>query len=216
MSMYVKKLGHCCLLIEIKGLRILTDPGVFSVEAHQDLRDLDIILITHEHSDHLHVDSLEDLVAHNPEVRIITNSSVGLILADLNIAFETIEDQQSTEVQGVVIEGFGSEHAEIFGDFDAVENTGYMIDDRLFYPGDAFTDPGKPVDTLAVPAAAPWMALKEAISYVNRLQPMRCFPVHDHVLSPEGKEIHQRVFAKNISKDIIFVPLQNGGELRLP
>jgi L-ascorbate metabolism protein UlaG (beta-lactamase superfamily) len=146
-------------------------------------------------------------------MKIITNTSVGNTLDSLGITCEILEHGESLEYESILVEGFGNEHAEIFGDFSATQNTGYFIDNKMFYPGDAFTDPGKPVSILAVPVSAPWMALKEAINYVADLKPGRCFPVHDGVLSAEGIEIYHRILEKNISKEITFASLRNGGEL---
>ena len=56
--MKITKLGHCCLLIETKDKRILTDPGSYTVEAHSKLGNIDYILFTHEHQDHYHLESL--------------------------------------------------------------------------------------------------------------------------------------------------------------
>jgi L-ascorbate metabolism protein UlaG (beta-lactamase superfamily) len=30
--MKIKKIGHCCLVIETNGKRIMTDPGSFTIE----------------------------------------------------------------------------------------------------------------------------------------------------------------------------------------
>src|SRR4051812_27786091 len=57
-NMKIKKLGHCCLVIETKGIRIMTDPGNYST-LQADEKNIDIILITHEHTDHLHIESLK-------------------------------------------------------------------------------------------------------------------------------------------------------------
>ena len=46
------------MLIELDGLTVLTDPGAFSQEQNQ-IRGIDVVLITHEHGDHLHVESLK-------------------------------------------------------------------------------------------------------------------------------------------------------------
>jgi len=48
--MTLTKLGHCCLIIEDQGLRILTDPGEYTILQNQ-VKDIDLILITHEHAD---------------------------------------------------------------------------------------------------------------------------------------------------------------------
>ncbi|MBI4023099.1 MBL fold metallo-hydrolase [Candidatus Berkelbacteria bacterium] len=184
--MTITKLGHCCLLIETDTKRILTDPGIFTTAEQEAVEQLDAVLITHEHADHLHVESLKRVLAKNPNARVITNAAVGKILAAAGIAFEAIEQRQSTDVNGVSIEGFGDEHAEIYRDYKLVRNTGYMIHDRFFYPGDAFTNPGKPVEILALPVAGPWMRIKEAIDYALALKPTLAFPVHDGILSSVG------------------------------
>ena len=81
--MKITKFGHCCLLIEIAGKRVLTDPGAFSV-GYEHLSEVDIILITHEHADHCHTESILALVETNPGVTIISNSSVARLLKDSN------------------------------------------------------------------------------------------------------------------------------------
>jgi hypothetical protein len=76
LSMKITKLGHCCLLIETKGKRLLTDPGCFTIEAHSKLRDIDAILFTHEHSDHYHLESLKTLLEKNPQARVFVGNAL--------------------------------------------------------------------------------------------------------------------------------------------
>jgi len=78
----------------------------------------------------------------------------------------------------VDIKGFGSKHAEIYGIYGQVQNTGYMID-SLCYPGDSFSNPNSKVDILALPVAGPWMRIKDAIDYAKNIKPRIVFPVHD-------------------------------------
>lgn len=181
--MTITKLGHCCLLIEEKALHILTDPGDFAVEAQGTLRNIDVILITHEHADHLHLGSVKVLKQNNPDALIITNTSVGALLQEEGIDYQRVESGQKTNVHGVMIEGFGNEHAEIYHDYKRVQNTGYMIANYFFYPGDAFYNPGRPVTTLALPVAGPWLKVSEAIDYCIEVHPKTCFPVHDGMLN---------------------------------
>ena len=183
--MKITKFGHCCLLIEEKGVRILTDPGSYSV-SQDNVKNIDLVLITHEHQDHLHVDSLKRVLENNPGVKIITNKSVGKLLEKENIVYEVAEDGQQFIFEDVLIEAFGKEHAVIYSTLPTVENTGYFIANKLFYPGDAFTNPGKPVDILALPVAGPWMKLSEAIDYAKEIKPNRCFPVHEGILKMPG------------------------------
>ena len=180
--MKITKYGHCCLLIDTCGVRFLTDPGSFST-MQNEARDLDAVLITHEHADHLHVESLKEVLANNPNAIVITNTAVGKILEKEGIAYNNVSDGDTQDVKGVMIEGLGTEHAEIFEKLGLVENTGYFIDGKLFYPGDAFFDPERPVDVLALPVAGPWMKISEAIRYALVVKPRVAFPVHDAVLA---------------------------------
>jgi len=42
-DMKITKIGHCCLLIEVDGKRVMTDPGGFTVSDHV-LDDIDVIV----------------------------------------------------------------------------------------------------------------------------------------------------------------------------
>ncbi len=180
--MKIKKLGHCCLLIQTEKVTILTDPGKYST-LQNEVVGVDIVLITHEHSDHLHVDSLKKILKNNPDAKIITNTSVGKILSLENISHEVVSGGEKNNSHGVLIEGYGEAHAPIYHSLYLVENTGYFIDDTFFYPGDAFTNPNRPVNILALPVAGSWVKLQEAVDYGLLLKPRIAFPVHDAILS---------------------------------
>jgi len=183
--MKITKFGHCCLLIEENGVRILTDPGTYSMQ-QSEVKNIDFVLITHEHADHLHIESLQALLKNNPQAKVITNKSVGALLEENSIAFSLVEDGQNFDADGVLIEGFGKDHALMHTSIPPIQNTGYFIADKLFYPGDAFTNPGKQVEVLALPVAGPWMRLLEAIDYAVEVKPKICFPVHEGILKQPG------------------------------
>jgi len=212
-SMRITKFGHCCLLIEENGVRILTDPGSYSTQQNE-VKNVDFVLITHEHSDHLHIDSLRALLKNNPQAKVITNKSVGALLQQEGIAFSIVEDGQRADANGVNIEGYGSVHALMHAAVPSIQNTGYFIAKRLFYPGDAFTDPNKPVEILALPVAGPWMKLSEAIEYALAIKPSSCFPVHDGILKSPGSThlIPPKILGP---KGIAFTILEIGKETEL-
>ena len=78
MALTVDFIGHSALVIELDGVRVLTDPAtrarigplrrVEAVPARGRLAGIDAVLISHLHWDHLDVPSLRDLGAHVPIV----------------------------------------------------------------------------------------------------------------------------------------------------
>ena len=207
--MKIKKLGHCCLVVETDGKKIMTDPGSYTVEKQVKERNIDLILITHEHQDHLHVDSLKSILLDNPNAIVVTNSGVGKILDENGIKYKKLEDEKSGEFDGVFFEAHGDKHAEIYEEFGQVQNTGYFIGKNLFYPGDSFTNPHKKVDILALPVLAPWLKLKESIDYAVEINPRICFPMHDWNIKIPGilHKMPENILAK---KNIKFKVLEIG------
>ena len=179
--MRITKYGHCCLLVEERELRILTDPGTYS-SGYETVRDIDLILLTHEHPDHFHLDSLKKVLENNPRAKVVTNHGVGALMQQESLMFELLEHGQSRKDKEVLIEGVGQEHAVIYPTIPNVANTGYFIGGKLFYPGDALTNPERPVDILALPVIGPWVKISEAADYARALKPKTWFPVHDGIL----------------------------------
>lgn len=198
--MKITKLGHCCLLIETKGKRILTDPGSYTIETHSKIENIDYILFTHEHQDHYHTESLKVILEKNPEVVIFSNNSVSELLDKVGIKHTLVNNGDNILLGDISIDGIGEKHARMHSTIPLSSNLGYFIDGRLWYPGDAFTNPERSVEILALPVSGPWMKLSEAIDYALLLKPKKVFPVHDgtrfgsshilpaKVLTPEGIE----------------------------
>src|SRR3989344_374951 len=182
--MKIKKLGHCCFVVEINGKRIMTDPSHFDYGGDSVLeKGISAILITNEHSDHLHIDTLKEILKNNPDAIVITNTSVGKLLTLAGINFTKVEDGEDYDFGGISIKGFGNMHAQIYEDYGQVQNTGFMID-SLCYPVDSFNLPNAKVDLLALPVLGPWMKMKDAIDYAKKLKPRVCFPIREATLKP--------------------------------
>jgi L-ascorbate metabolism protein UlaG (beta-lactamase superfamily) len=184
--MKIKKLGHSCLVVEEKGIRIMTDPGNYAMANSVQEFNIDLILITHEHQDHFHLESLKEILANNPDATIVTNSTIGKLLDEAGITYEILEEGQSKDFGGVQIEAYGNQHAFIRSGLAPIQNTGYFIANKLFFPGDAFTNPNKPVDILALPSAGPWLKIEEVLQYAKIVNPRNAFPVHDGSLNELG------------------------------
>lgn len=207
--MQITKIGHCCLVIEVKGVRVMTDPGAFSFGV-EDADAVDAIVITHEHADHLHVDFVERVLRRSPHAIVLSNSSVAAILAEKGIGATVLEGEAAHEVKGITIQAFDAKHEEIFEDIGQVQNTGYLID-AFYYPGDAFSNPGKPIDVLALPVVGPWCRMKDALAYAISLKPQSVVPVHDGIMREEAVGIVHNAPGLVLPKHgIAFRPLKAG------
>lgn len=186
--MRITKYAHSCLLIEIDGARILTDLGSWNPEV-PEVSSLTAILITHEHADHFDIEKLKTLVSKNPEAKFITHAAVGAKLQEAGIEYTSIESGERIEVNGVSIESCGTDHAIIYGTTSPCRNTGYLIADKFYIPGDALHDtPSKQIEILALPTGGPWMKVSEAIDYAKQLKPKVVIPIHDAMYTEAVRE----------------------------
>jgi L-ascorbate metabolism protein UlaG (beta-lactamase superfamily) len=175
--MRLTHLGHACLLAEVGDARMLFDPGVLS--GFDDVRDLDAVLITHQHPDHLDPARLGPLLAANPGARLWVDQDTVTAVPGLP-EHTVVHRGDRFRIGGTAIEVIGGLHAAVYGDVPGCTNAAYLIDDgALLHPGDSFTVPGRDVDVLAVPVDGPWLKLAEAVDYVRAVRPRVAVPVHE-------------------------------------
>lgn len=207
--MKITKFGHCCLLIEEQDARILTDPG--SWNDLPEVRDLDAILISHEHADHIHIESVKKLLETNKNAIIYTHPGVKKLLDTDAVPCVLVADGEEVVVKGVSVMSSGSKHACIHHEMPLVQNTGFYIAGKFFYPGDSFHNPHKLVEVLALPVSGPWMKIEEAIEYAKAIKPKVVFPVHDAMLREDRREFTRRLPKMLLDKSgVEFVDMIEG------
>jgi L-ascorbate metabolism protein UlaG (beta-lactamase superfamily) len=183
------KYAHACVRVESEAVLVI-DPGSFTERAALD--GADAVLITHEHGDHLDVDTLADELGKRPAVRVFAHPAVAGKLEALSGAVTTVTPGDEFEAAGLLVRAYGGWHAEIHPDIPLVPNLGYLVREApdgpsLYHPGDSFDVPeGATVDTLFVPISAPWLKTSESINFVRAVAPRRAYALHDFLLSTPG------------------------------
>ena len=191
--MRITHLGHSCLLVEARGQRILVDPGVFS-PGIDDLTGLDVILVTHQHADHVDLQRLPDLLEINPQARLYAEPQAAAAMEKAGIGAEYTVAGKVLTFGPVEVTAVGEMHALINEALPRVGNLGLVIraqgEPSLFHPGDAYdAEPGQ-IDILALPLNAPWTASRDTIAFAQRISPGVCIPIHDALLSAVGRGLY--------------------------
>jgi L-ascorbate metabolism protein UlaG (beta-lactamase superfamily) len=190
--MRLRKLGHACVRLEQAGVTLVIDPGSFS--APDALDGANAVLITHEHVDHVVPDQLRAAAQATPDLRIWTNRSVADLLAGGGLHVETVASGDRFRVADTFdVMVTGEWHAVIHPDVPRVHNVCYLVDSLVFHPGDSFTPPEQPVDTLLLPFYAPWCKISEVIDYARAVKPRLAVPIHDALLSDYGLALVDRL-----------------------
>ncbi len=181
--MKVTKLEHSGMILEKNGRKIVFDPVEFESKL-PELENVVAVIITHKHGDHLQREKLDEIVAQNPEVKILATADA---MAELPEA-EMVEAGDRKEVGGFELRFFGENHAEIVSSVVPCQNIGVVVDEMLVNPGDSFDMPEDlpNVKMLLVPSSAPWCKVPEGMDFIRRVKPEMAIPVHNAVLSKLG------------------------------
>jgi L-ascorbate metabolism protein UlaG (beta-lactamase superfamily) len=205
--------GHATCTVAIGGLRVLTDPVLTDRVAHLTrigpavraaaALDVDLVVISHLHSDHLHLPSLRRL---GPDVRVVAPSGTAGVLRRTLPALAARMDEvgpgERLSVSGVEIRAVTAAHdgRRLPGSRHRGPALGYVLDDgtqRAWFAGDtglyaAMSDIG-PVDVALVPVGGWGPTLgpehldpRQAAEAVRRVGARDAVPIHFGTLWPIG------------------------------
>ena len=203
--MKITKYLHSCLLVENDNKIILLDPGIYTEQENvlnlEQIPNIDIIGITHEHFDHMSIPFIKKIIAKYPQLQIFSNSAVKNILEKENISVQT----ENTEI----LKMEHANHEKIWMG-PSCENVEINLFDKFSHPGDSLSFT-KTNEILALPIAAPWGSTNWAIEKALEIKPKIIIPIHDYQLKDEVRiGMCQRLeeYFKNFG--IIFKKMETG------
>jgi L-ascorbate metabolism protein UlaG (beta-lactamase superfamily) len=195
----ISYVGHATVLIELDGVRLLTDPvlrrRVFHLRRHgvaspEASRAVDAVLISHAHWDHLDPRSLGEL---GPGVRLVVPRGVTRILRSRRFDdIVEIDVGETVEVGGVGVSATPAEHDAGRGPLGLkTPALGYVIggSKRIYFAGDTDLFPGMadlgPLDVALLPVAGWGPTLppghldpRRAAEALRLLKPKTAVPIH--------------------------------------
>ena len=158
-------IGHSTVLVELEGVRLLTDPllreRVVMLRRSEpldlgSLEDLDAVLISHIHYDHLDLGSLRRL--RGPKTVVVPRGTGALLRRRVQAPVEELGVDEVTEVGPVTVKAVPAEHdsSRVFG--RKTEALGYVVNGsgastswatRTFFP--ALADAAPEADVALIP-----------------------------------------------------------------
>lgn len=200
---------HACVRIQESDTTVLVDPGSFGVP--DDLAEVDAVLVTHIHPDHVDIGRLTAARSANPELKIFAPGSVAEQLDGVRV----VAAGDTFTVGPLEIAVIGSEHATVLRCAPVAENVGYLFDGRLLHPGDAFQDISG-VDTALVPVNGPWVKMRDVENWVAGQAPRRFIPIHDGIVNDHGLAInHKQLSTLADNYDAEYLALAAGDSVDL-
>lgn len=189
--MKLTKYTHSCVRLESDAGALVIDPGSFSGadEIERALDGVDAVLLTHEHPDHIDVDTLSRLLAERPDLRLWGPAPVIEMFGEHRDQATAVGGGETFEAGGLPVTTYGGQHALIHPSIPMVPNVGYVVAGTVLHPGDSFVVPPEPVDTLLLALHAPWSKIGEVLDHVVAVRAPTVHAIHDGLLNDRGRGV---------------------------
>jgi len=199
--MLLTKFGHSCVRLDADGGRLAIDPGIWSGgDGTNPLAGAGAVLITHEHVDHLDMSAVHAALDADGGLELWTNPAVAASFVGYGVRVHAVGHGDRFTAAGFEVRVHGRDHAQIHPDVPVVQNVGFAVSGigpaaggTVFHPGDSFTIPDGPVQTLLLPVTAPWLKVSEVVDYARAVGPAMNYAIHDAVANANGLALIERL-----------------------
>jgi L-ascorbate metabolism protein UlaG (beta-lactamase superfamily) len=172
--MKITRYFQSCLLVEEDNVRILIDPSGQEKDRMSKFGELDAVLYTHEHADHFDADMAQTFVEAGIAPVYANTSTAKLIKASKTV----VKNGQELQIKGVKIKVLELPHCLMPDGSKGPLNVGFLINDKLFHPGDGKELAGLKVQILAVPMLGPDVSIKDACDFAKQVSMATAIPIH--------------------------------------
>jgi L-ascorbate metabolism protein UlaG (beta-lactamase superfamily) len=178
----IARLTDSCLTVTTGSGTTLFDPGFHTWESDDfdkaTIGDVQRIVITHEHGDHVSPAFVAWLLDRGEDVRVHANAAVAALLAkhEIEVSTDTPHGMTAEDVMHEVIPT-GAQPP----------NRSWTIDGVLTHPGDSY-QPTRSAPVLALPLLVPWGSMTASVEFARRMGPTQVVPIHDFYTSRQGRQ----------------------------
>jgi L-ascorbate metabolism protein UlaG (beta-lactamase superfamily) len=181
--MKITKYLHSCLVFEQDGYKLLFDPGKFSFAegavTPQMFADVDSIVITHIHPDHLDTQNLIKIVELSG-APVYANTQVGEAIAKEGLEYHLMEEGVYN-IGPFKLQAFPVQHEPLL-DNPIPQMTGFIINDKILHPVDSMETKlteFKGIELLLLVTMAPFATELKIAAFGDAVHPKQILPVHD-------------------------------------
>jgi L-ascorbate metabolism protein UlaG (beta-lactamase superfamily) len=172
--MKVTRYFQSCLLVEDGNIRILIDPSGQESSRIGEFGKLDAVLYTHEHQDHFDPELAKKFI-EEAVAPVYANASTAKLI---DASKTTVQNGQEFKIGDMTIKAIELPHCLFPDGSEGPQNTGYLVNSKLFHPGDGKELDGLSVQALAVPINGPDISLKDAYDFAIQMSAKDVVPIH--------------------------------------